>query len=81
MKQVILTTVADDSDGAGFALMRDLFERLCFSYGIHGEVVDGGTRCVVDCGEQSAFNEAMDLQVQEGNRYDINKLLIREVEI
>ena len=80
MKQVILTTVADD-DGAGFALMRDLFERLCFSYGNHGEVEDGGRRCFVDCDEQTAFAEAVELQVQEGRRYDINKLLIREVEI
>lgn len=80
MKQVILTTVADDN-GAGFSLMRDLFDRLCFCYQHHGEVEAGGQRCFVDCDEQTAFAEAVELQVQEGSRYDINKLLIREVEI
>lgn len=80
MKQVILTTVADD-DGTGYALMADLFNNLCFCHNLHGEVEAGSERCFVDCDEQTAFAEAVELQVQEGRRYDINKLLIREVEI
>ena len=80
MKQVILTTVADD-DGTGYALMADLFNNLCFCHNLHGEVEAGSERCFVDCDEQTAFAEAVELQVQEGRRYDMNKLLIREVEI
>ena len=81
MKQVILTTVADDHDGTGYALMAELFNNLCFCHNLHGEVEAGSERCFVDCDEQTAFAEAVELQVQEGRRYDINKLLIREVEI
>lgn len=80
MKQVILTTVRDD-DGTGYALMCDLFTNLCFCYNLHGEVEAGSERCFVDCDEQTAFNEALELQVKDGTHYDINKLLIREIEV
>lgn len=80
MKQVILTTVADD-DGTGYALMADLFQNLCFCHNLHGEVEAGSERCIVDCDEVTAFTEAAELQVRNGRRYDINKLLIREVEV
>ena len=80
MKQVILTTVADD-DGTGYALMTDLFRNLCFCHNLHGEVEAGGERCFVDCNEDTAYHEAVELFSLNSHRYDIDKLLIREVEI
>lgn len=80
MKHVILTTVNDD-DGTGYALMSDLFGNLCFCDNLAGEVEAGSERCIVHgIGELDAFTEALDLQVKDGRRYDINKLLIREYE-
>jgi len=80
MKQVILTTVNDD-DGTGYALMTDLFMHLCFCDNLHGEVEAGSERCFVDCDEATAFDTAINLQIQDGRSYDINKLLIREVDL
>lgn len=86
MKQVILTTVAVDEEEKGRNLMMALFNRLCFINKIHGEVEAGGERCIVDCDEQTAYRNACDLQEVANkhlgeNYVDINKLLIREVEI
>ena len=82
MKQVILTTVADDHDGTGYALMAELFNNLCFCHNLHGEVEAGSERCFVDyCDEKTAYNEALEICASDPEHYDINKLLIREVEI
>lgn len=81
MKQVILTTVADDHDGTGYALMAELFNNLCFCHNLHGEVEAGSERCFVDCDEATAYNEAVELFSLDPEHFDINKLLIREVEI
>lgn len=81
MKQVILTTVESD-DGKGFDLMMALFNHLCFIKNYHGEVEAGGRRCFVDCDEKTAFEAAKYLEeIGQKLRLDINKLLIREVEI
>lgn len=81
MKQVILTTVADD-DWKGFDLMMATFNHLCFIKNLHGEVEEGGRRCFVDCDEETAFNAASYLaEIGQSLGLDINKILIREVEI
>lgn len=80
MKQVILSTAHDD-DGTGYALMCDLFTNLCFSGNLHGEVEAGSERCFVDCDEATAYGEAVELVSRDAEHYDLNKLLIREVEL
>lgn len=86
MKQVILTTVAVDEEEKGKNLMMGLFNRLCFILKFHGEVEAGGKRCIVDCDEETAYRNACDLQRLADKHFrenycDINKLLIRVVEI
>lgn len=81
MKQVILTTVEVDELGKGKNLMMSVFARLCFTKGAHGEVEDGGGRCIVDCCAETAFKEANDIQKLSEDLFDIRKILIREVEI
>lgn len=80
MKHVILTTINDD-DGTGYALMSALFMSLCFCGNLHGEVEAGSERCFIDCDEATAYEEAMELQIKNGRSYDINKLLIREIDV
>lgn len=79
MQKVILSTI-NDSEGAGYALMSDLFVVLCFCHNFHGEVEDGAGRCIIDCNHETAYNEALELQCKDGLHYDINCLVIEEVD-